>query len=87
MKKLNKKIMTLMAGAFIALGISSCSQYDDVGPVQEAPKAEFVMPENAVVLAEQSRNSHSRDGYEHQEGGLGMGTFNWWYSFGKAKLV
>ena len=52
MKKLNKKIMTLMAGAFIALGISSCSQYDDVGPVQEAPKAEFVMPENAVVLAE-----------------------------------
>lgn len=57
MKKLNKKIMTLMAGAFIALGISSCSQYDDVGPVQEAPKAEFVMPENAVVLAEQSRTA------------------------------
>ena len=57
MKKLNKKIMTLMAGAFVALGISSCSQYDDVGPVQEAPKAEFVMPENAVVLAEQSRTA------------------------------
>ena len=57
MKKLNKKIMTLMAGAFVALGISSCSQYDDVGPVQEAPKAQFVMPENAVVLAEQSRTA------------------------------
>lgn len=57
MKKLNKKIMTLMAGAFVALGISSCSQYDDVGPVQEAPKAEFIMPENAVVLAEQSRTA------------------------------
>lgn len=57
MKKLNKKIMTLMAGAFVALGISSCSQYDDVGPVQEAPKEEFVMPENAVVLAEQSRTA------------------------------
>ena len=57
MKKLNKKIMTLMAGAFVALGISSCSQYDDIGPVQEAPKAEFVMPENAVVLAEQSRTA------------------------------
>lgn len=57
MKKLNKKIMTLMAGAFVALGISSCSQYDDVGPIQEAPKAEFIMPENAVVLAEQSRTA------------------------------
>ena len=57
MNKLNKKIMTMMAGAFIALGIISCSQYDDIGPKPAGQPAQFVMPKKAVVMAEQLRKA------------------------------
>lgn len=57
MKNLSKKIMTMMTGALMALGICGCSQYDDVGPKKSQSQLAFVMPQNAIVMAEQSRKA------------------------------